>query len=478
MNFICSIVYYFLCVAAKIGINSLSLPDMEMHVRHTGYKIVGVLVACLCLFACSPVWEDEFEIDYERPSFNPGDRVGNEETRNVLLLYSAGFNSLTSYLKEDIEDLKSGWLPGRNRNDDVVLVYSHFPTASGRYSVPNPPTLTRLSATSQGVVKADTLVVYDNAVISSSPVQFNRVLTYVKETFPAAGYGLVFSSHATGYLPAGFYQSPGTYVYKGNAMVQMGAGWHGASMYPYVEPPYDPSLPAVKSVGQDQVGTSDGHRSYEMELDDFAAAIPMKLDYILFDACLMGGIEVAYQLREKASVIGFSQAEVLAEGLNYKMLTSHLLQNGAPDPVVVCQDYFNQYDVQEGLYRSATISTVDCDQLEPLADICKVLFDKYASEISSLSHSNVQRYYRSNYHWFYDLESILVEAGITDAELESLHKALDKCVLYRGHTPSFMNAFEIKTFSGFSMYLPSHGNAELNKYYRTLDWNIATGLVR
>ena len=41
-----------------------------------------------------------------------------------------------------------------------------------------------------------------------------------------------------------------------------------------------------------------------------------------------------------------------------------------------------------------------------------------------------------------------------------------------------MNAFEIKTFSGFSMYLPSHGSGELNRFYRTLDWNIATGLVR
>ena len=443
-----------------------------------GLKIVGMLVACLCIFACSPDWEDEFEIDYARPSFNPGDRVVNEESRNVLLLYSAGFNSLTSYLKEDIEDLKSGWLPGKNRNDDVVLVYSHFPGTSGRYSVPNPPTLTRLSATPEGEVVADTLLVYGEEAISSSPVQFNKVLTYVKETFPAAGYGLIFSSHATGYLPAGFYQSPGSYIYKGDALGQMSLQWQGAAAYPYVELHHDPMLPAVKSVGQDQVGSSGGYMSYEMELADFAAAIPMKLDYILFDACLMGGIEAAYQLRGKASVVGFSQAEVLAEGLNYKTLTTRLLQNETPDPVVVCKDYFDQYDVQEGVYRSATISAVDCDALEPLAELCGELFDKYSSRILQLPYSKVQRYYRSNYHWFYDLESILVEAGITDSELESLHETLDMCVLYRGHTPSFMNTFEIKTFSGFSMYLPSHGNSELDKYYRTLDWNIATGLVR
>ena len=45
------------------------------------------------------------------------------------------------------------------------------------------------------------------------------------------------------------------------------------------------------------------------------------------------------------------------------------------------------------------------------------------------------------------------------------------------HTPEFLCEFEIKTFSGFSMYLPCNGTSELDKYYRTLEWNKATGLV-
>ena len=85
-------------------------------------RIVALLAACLCLFACAPDWVDEFEMDFSRPSINPGDRESSEDPRNVLLLYSAGFNSLSSYLSEDIEDLKSGWLPGKLRSDDVVLV--------------------------------------------------------------------------------------------------------------------------------------------------------------------------------------------------------------------------------------------------------------------------------------------------------------------------------------------------------------------
>ena len=140
---------------------------------------------------------------------------------------------------------------------------------------------------------------------------------------------MIFSSHATGYLPSGYYTNPNGYKFKKSAMLRS----RGIpAPVPYIEPDFDPSLPMVKSIGQDQVGPSNGRVSYEMELADFAEAIPMKLDYILFDACLMGGIEVAYELRGKCGQVGFSQAEVLAEGFDYKKLTQHLLQREVPYP--------------------------------------------------------------------------------------------------------------------------------------------------
>ena len=83
-----------------------------------------------------------------------------------------------------------------------------------------------------------------------------------------------------------------------------------------------------------------------------------------------------------------------------------------------------------------------------------------------------------NAFWgFYDLESIVRVAGASEEEIARLQNALDQCILYKGHTPEFMNEFSIDIFSGFSMYLPSHGSIELNKFYQTLQWNIATGLV-
>ena len=446
------------------------------------YRISVTILVMLLLSACEPSFDFHSEFYHDGISSGRGDdldgRELNEETRNVLLLYSAGFNSISDYLKEDIQDLMKGDLPSDSRMRDVLLVYSHLPSRKNAYSEPNPPVLMRVYQGHAGEVVTDTLVRYHDSVHSADPVQLNAVLTYVKENFPAKTYGMIFSSHATGYLPAGYYTNPGDYIYAPSSAMMGRQGYRKSHRgVPYVEPEHDPSLPMVKSIGQDQVGSYGSYLSYEIQLEEFAEALPMYFDYILFDACLMGGVEVAYELAGKCGLVGFSQAEVLAEGFDYKAIPTHLLNGGTPDPQAVCEDYFQQYDIQSGIYRSATISMVDCSKMEPLAEVCAELFRKYAMEIATLKPEKVQRYYRSDYHWFYDLADIVAKAGAAAEEISALNEAIEYCMVYRAATPEFMGAFTIGTYSGFSMYLPSDGSLELDKYYKTLKWNIATGLV-
>lgn len=444
------------------------------------YRGLLMLACAAFMLACEP--SSYLGVDIVPPghaSSRPeGARAYNHEVRNVLLLYSAGYNSLSKYLIEDIQDLVGGELPGPGRMDDVLLIYSHLTSAQGAYNVPVSPVLTRVYKGVKGEVVRDTLVVYPPDTRSSTALQLNGVLSYVKENYTAKTYGMIFSSHATGYLPAGYYGNSRDYVYSPSASIcGIGHGQAAPRGVPYVEPEHDPSFPMVKSVGQDQVGSPGYYTSYEMQIEEFAEALPMYMDYILFDACLMGGVEVAYELAGKVGKVGFSQTEVLAEGFDYKTLTSHLLYGGEPDPAAVCMDYFRQYDEQVGIMRSATISMVDCSKMEPLAQVCAELFEKYRGSIAKLTPSKVQRYYRGDYHWFYDLVDIVAKAGIAEEEMEALNQAVDGCIVYKAATPDFMSSFSIDTYSGFSMYLPCNGGAELDKYYRTLKWNIATGLV-
>lgn len=406
-------------------------------------------------------------------------RIESAEKRNVLVLYSAGYNSLSDYLTADIQDLQQGWLPGTGRNDNVLLIYSHLPAKRADYATQTSPSLTRLYWDEGGKTIRDTLKIYPETTRSATAEQLHDVLSYVQQEFPANSYGMIFSSHATGYLPSGYYNKPGSYTYQEKDGVSYRAGIHRrrSTPVPYYAPEHDPSLPAVKSIGQDQVGSYGHYVSYEIELDDFAKALPMQMEYILFDACLMGGVEVAYEFKDKCHYVGFSQTEVLAEGFDYKSLAKHLLGSEIPDPQAVCDDFFQQYITQSGVYQSATISMVDCTKMSSLAQTCSKLFAEYRETLSQLKESQVQRYYRGDYHWFFDLYDIIAKAGATEDELSELQEALDRCITYKSATPGFMGSFSIDTYSGLSMYLPSQGSVELDKYYRTLQWNKDTALV-
>ena len=145
------------------------------------------------------------------------------------------------------------------------------------------------------------------------------------------------------------------------------------------------------------------------------------------------------------------------------------------------QNDFQQYAAKtDKSDRAATISLIDCTKLDPVAEICRTLFPKYATGLEEMDAYVVQRYYRYQKHWFYDLEDVLVHAGMDETEHNSLKSALNGCILYKAATEEFLKGyggFTIRTYCGFSMYLPSMGSAFLDSHYKDLAWNKATGLV-
>ena len=403
--------------------------------------------------------------------FNP-EKAGYDR---VLILYSAGYNSLRDYLYEDIQDLKKGYAPGKSESR-VFLVVSHLSTRRGDYSTVTSPQLVRIYNDKKTGVVLDTLKTYDGHLSDKS--KMNAILSDIKRQFPSEHYGMVFSSHASGWMPVGYYNHPEVYEPSYSAG-RKGTAPHGLpeGTYPHVDPELLPGEPLTKSLTM----TNSASTATEMELIDFKNAIPMHLDYLLMDACLSGGIEVAYELKDVCDCIGFSQAEILADGFNYENLAGHLLGSGSADTRSVVDDYYQQYAAKtDKTDRSATISLVDCTQLDALASLCGTLFSKYRSQLDGLDPSQVQRFYRYEKHWFYDLKDILVKAGINTEESNSLSSTLDRCILYKAATEEFLKAyggFKIATFSGLSMYLPCNGSAFLDSHYKELAWNKATGLV-
>lgn len=414
------------------------------------------LLALACAAALSCNKDGDFDL---RPGGSgssqvvPRTDIPEDTFDKVFLMVSGGYNDLYSYISEDQKDMRNGYLPGcRPEDKDVFVLLSRV-----QWAKVTVPVLYRMSRLEDGSVRCDTLHRWVNADRLFSADVIHDALQMVRNRFPAKSYGMAVSSHATGWMPVKFYY--------------------------YNRPPgAAAAAPGRRSIGQD----GDGASATELDMQEFIGAIPYKLDYLLLDCCLCGGVEVAWGLRGKADLVGFSQTEILADGFDYKKIGQRLLGGSAPDARAVCEDYFAQYDNPNG---SATISLVDTREMEDLADVCTTLFAKYRTALDNLDGSEdwdgqkVQGYFRFERHYFYDLEDILLKVGITEEEHAQLTAALNRCVLYKAHTEWFMRSslygFPIKIHSGFSMYLPSMGTEYLNNYYKeNIAWNQATHLVQ
>ena len=223
-------------------------------------------------------------------------------------------------------------------------------------------------------------------------------------------------------------------------------------------------------------------------LKDLAAAIPYRLDYLLFDACLMATVEVAWELRGVCRYLAVAPCEIPAAGFNYRTMAEHLLQPEVPDLKAVCEDYFARYE-KDSTYGAA-ITMLDCDALDPLATVCRDLFSRYRDAIRNVSGKDIQVYDRmsgsKNYLVFFDLKDMLREAGASSGDLEDLQDALDTAIVYEAHTAKFIT-IPLTRCCGLSVYLPSypdyrpdtyHGTEFLDGFYKeNVAWNQATLLV-
>lgn len=380
----------------------------------------------------------------------------------VLLFYEAGFNSLSEDLKNNINAIKSGYVPDIN-SKDVLLVFSHLPVSADTYSVDTSAVLYRLYKQGNDIVETELIATKEGLPIAYDGV-VTAVLEKVQELFPDSKYGVVFSSHATGWLPVG---------YTSNS----------AELYDEVPR----GRFTLRSWGQEYYNYSGVTYSTEVDIKDLANAIPFKLDYVIFDACLMSTIEVAWQFKDKTKYFIASPCEIPADGFGYNTIASRLLEPLNSDLESVCMDYFEKYASRYG----CAITMVDCDALQPLANVCQTLFSKYRTAIKTLSGANVQTYDKietgKTYCAFFDLKDLVREAGATDEELLELQSALDGAVVYEAHTSVF-NKHPLNRCCGLSTYLPAdptysetayHGTQFLDGWYKTnIKWNTATGFIQ
>jgi Clostripain family. len=329
----------------------------------------------------------------------------------------------------------------------------------------------------------DTLRRYDDMAVSAAPESMRRVLGDIRDAFPARRYGMIISSHGTGWLPGGYSRNT---TPRAAALQEGGrtdgqddgtdgqGGSAGSSREIYGP---EGIWPPTKAIGNQYTASS---RIHWMEVGALAGAIPFHLEYLIIDACLSGAVEIAWELRDVSDRLVVSPAEILTAGMGYSNLSWDMLASGTPDLERYCREYYEHYNGQSGSYRSGTIALVESAPLPALADAFAAVLDAHrdALDYNKLSAS-VQRYYygTSPLIFFYDLRDFAAQLGASPDELARLDAALGAAVPVHYETPTFFD-LSLERCCGLSVYIPDPSRPALNDYYRALGWNRAVGLVQ
>lgn len=212
----------------------------------------------------------------------------------------------------------------------------------------------------------------------------------------------------------------------------------------------------------------------EINIPDLANALPIKFGFILFDACMMGSIEVAYELKDKSNYIIASSTEVLSDGFPYNEIVPEMLQ-----PTVnlksIAQKYFNYYNTQKDEeYRSATVTLINTNQLNDLAQETKRILDANQFDLKSFDRDSVQRLDTYDEQYVFDLLNFM-DTAFPKVENVQLNLILNKTILYKSSTPKFLSMYEIKDYCGLSCYIPLSTRNDLNTYYKKLKWYNKSG---
>lgn len=329
-----------------------------------------------------------------------------QTARRTILVYMAAKNNLSYYATLDISEMMRAEIPA----DCRLLVFR----STYDYG-------TELFEIKGGQMK--TLKTYEEGTLAADAETLTRVLVDARRLAPARENGIIFWSHST--------------------------GWHGAVKAPALN----------RSFGQEQ-----GHVIELPELQRALSTAP-KFNFIFFDSCYMGGVEVAYQLRDCADYMVGSVCEVPSTGMPYNLTLPSLFSTdivgGLIEAIDINVDYY--LDRPRELCPS-TLSLINMSKVEALAEASRPLYVNAKEPGETLQYFSVTKPYST---LFADLKQYMELTARHEDELVPFERALAEAVIRERHTSTIWGQLPIDHCCGLSVN-PSPHSADYG--YMNLAW--------
>lgn len=290
---------------------------------------------------------------------------------------------------------------------------------------------------------------------STDPMLMREVIDEVVNNWKAESYGLVLWSHGTGWLPTNKLH----YVASNMGYVQRRA-------------------PMTKAFAwEDRKGQNPAYKC--MELDELVEAIPEGVfEFIAFDACFMGSVEVLYALRHKTDYIMSSCYEIVSYGFPYHIVTRDFLNGNV---IKACNEFHHYYNSMSSWEQMAGISLVETSQLDSLARCFRKVVAENKDKIPEIDISTIQCFDRFNRHAIFDLGDFVDKLNPSKELLAEFMLQLEECVPFKISTPyvfpgDLKDQIKIDKYCGMSVYVPIkwYDEGGLNAAYRGTEWSIDT----
>ncbi|MFX0091719.1 MAG: clostripain-related cysteine peptidase [Candidatus Hodarchaeota archaeon] len=157
------------------------------------------------------------------------------------------------------------------------------------------------------------------------------------------------------------------------------------------------------------------------------------LDILIFDACLMGMLEVAYEFRELADYIVFSEEEMPTDGLPYEEVLTTLTTTSSISPRILSNRlvdlYIDSYSGgSQGYFSYVTLSTIKTSEIDQLTEELENLTRLLASEKSYALYATYARFaadYPERKPNFIDLGNFLIQLQNITEEFPILHSQVN-----------------------------------------------------
>lgn len=319
----------------------------------------------------------------------------------TVMMYLDGDNNLENAAISDINEMEAAG--GSNSNVNIVVLIDRI---SGYDSSNGDWTDTR-----RGLIINDS-----NPDIIASPLEsvgeknmgdpatLSEFVSWAKSTYPASHYALILWDHGDGWsrrrvsLPENI---------KDIALLE-------ASDFPESAKSRAASLSAdsavddgkpVKGICVDE--TNGGDVLKMSEVRSALEFLSQKIDIIAYDACLMGMMEVAYEMKDRALIHVGSEETIPTAGFPYNLFLRDLLVNpamsGTELATAMVKRYGESYAGGETLSAINLLKIANVNQkLDNFSKICFDLDDQYINLEDAKYITN--NFYIPNY---YDLKNFL-----------------------------------------------------------------------